>query len=55
MGPVLIARQIKNITLMQSAPNISNENYLAADIFSPSFFFYLETYFLCFLFRKLSR
>lgn len=39
MGPVLIAHQIKNITLMQSAPNISNENYLAADIFSPSFFF----------------
>lgn len=55
MGPVLIAHQIKNITLMQSAPNISNENYLAADILSPSFFFYLGTYFLCFLFRKLSR
>lgn len=40
--------------LMQSAQNISNEKYLAADTFFPHlFFFYLETYFLL-LFRKKS-
>lgn len=40
-GPAVTAHQIKNTMLMQSAQNISNEKYLAADnFFPPSFFLF---------------